>query len=197
MRSIVSLIAAGAIWAGAADAAGATAVYSLTFDNQDGAVNGRVSLTVTLPDGDGTHLAESIVIDAMPPELGYGAAPLDAMTFFGSIWYRIFVVSGGELVDAKVALYNGSTNALWVNMPGDGTFLTLATDGSSRGTGVFDEDNSTLDLSPDPASAAVPLPPAGAALAGGLAGLAAIARRRRPRRAAGAGPATNPAISPA
>lgn len=127
------------------------ATFNFSFSNVNGPVNGTVEGTITLPDGDGTFAATSVIVTSAPAALGY-TLPLDA--FFG-LFFNSFTVSGGAIT-ASSFLSGPSGGLFSLSSPFGGTYLTTSNN-SSASSGVLDSSNSTLTSTPAP-SAAVPEP---------------------------------------
>jgi hypothetical protein len=172
VRSIRILMTAASM-ALASQAANATAHYSFSFSNVEGAVSGTVAGTVTLPDGDGTFVAIALSITAAPAALGLTLpatlAALDGPAF------NAFVVTGGAISAAAshyVAVIDTPYMNFGLNFGLLGSFLTPI--GSGPLDGVHDTGNATLSYAAFP----VPEPASLGLLVVGAAGMRAARRRR-------------------
>jgi hypothetical protein len=74
------------------------ATFSFSFSNVDGAVNGDVSGTIVLPNGNCTLAETSMLIDSVPAALGLGPTPVDAHA--GRSSENPFTVSAGDITSA-------------------------------------------------------------------------------------------------
>jgi hypothetical protein len=69
----------------------------------NGAVNGTVSGTIVLPNGNGTNgtfAASSVTIDAYPAALNLGPPPI--VSFSAGIIFNTFMVSGGDITSGEL-----------------------------------------------------------------------------------------------
>ena len=180
MLGAVLLLGGALVLSQAANAA----LVSFSFTNEDGAVAGTVRGTITLPDGDGTFAATSVVVDSAPVATAYAigfdftsvAAPENSFTVVGGV--LDFASS------AFIGLFNGNTAmSLHGSFEGGSSFLDLENAEDSGATGVRDSDSSTLTF--DVASSAIPVPGTLVLLALGAAvGIANAARRNHLGRSA-------------
>ena len=72
------------------------ATFNFSFSNVTGPVNGTVQGTLTLPDGDGTNAATSLIVTSAPAALGY-TLPFDVMANLTNLLSNSFTVSGGVI----------------------------------------------------------------------------------------------------
>jgi hypothetical protein len=157
----------------------AATIYTFSFSNVDGAVSGTVSGTVTLPDGDGTFAATSVLVTSAPAALGY-TLPFEATTV-GIQPGNVFIVTGGAINAAASNFAFQSTSGplrlLALNFGSFGSLMNLSGFVSFT-SGVSDSNNTTLTYSSAPTG--VPeLDATGAPLAlAWLAGALALARRK-------------------
>lgn len=150
-------------------------MFSFSFTNEDGAVNGTVSGIITLPDGDGVHAATALIVNSAPAALGY-MLPFDVFTLGPST--NIFTVSGGN-IDVLGSNFTATTlGGTFFSLNGSFGSLMNVLGSNTVDSGVQDGDASTTAYSP---IASVPVPSTFALLLGtGLwMGLAVTARRRR------------------
>ncbi len=127
------------------------ATFNFSFSNEDGAVNGTVSGTIELPDGDFVNQpATSLIITSAPPALGY-TVPVDVLANPTFVSSNIFTVVGGA-IDNAVSRFAAffSSSSFGLRSPGIaffGTGLSLQSSINSS-SGVQDDDSSTLVYSP-------------------------------------------------
>jgi hypothetical protein len=179
MRSEFSravLLAGTLICSGAADAA----LFQFSFDNEDGALAGTASGSITLPDGDGYFPASAVVVDSGPAGLGLGFP----VYFLDSVYENSFTVVSGaiDLANSHFLGLNGNTS-LALNtsfFPTQQTWLSAKDVLDQGATGVADYDSSTLSYSGS--SSEAPVPPTATLLALGLLGVARGRRCRHWRR---------------
>ncbi len=139
-------------------------VLNFSFQNVNGSVPGTVSGEITLPDGDGTFAASSLVITSSPNALGY-TLPFDVFTVFPQDIANTFVVSGGQIQASSTFARQSISGAFTLNYLTLGSLLTV--NGAIGPTdGVLDTTNSTLAYGSVPQSAVpAPLPIVGAGAA--------------------------------
>ena len=122
-------------------------LFNFSFNNVSGPVNGTVSGTLDLPNGDGTFAATSLKINSAPAALGY-TQPVDVLSYFPTVHVNSFTVSNGTITASSFAVEN-PTDAFAFNFaPGIyGTLLSKVgqTDALS---GVADINSTTLTYSP-------------------------------------------------
>lgn len=144
------------------------ATFNFSFSNVDGTVSGTVQGTITLPDGDGTFAATSVIVTSAPAALGY-TLPYDALANLTTPVTNSFTVSGGAITASNFARQN-STDALSLALPGLGSLFNVRGSASTT-SGVLDSSNSTLTFSspapvPEPATVLGLLSVAGVGLLG-------------------------------
>jgi hypothetical protein len=154
------------------------ASYTFSFGNVDGAVNGNVSGTIVLPDGDGTFAALSLTIDAYPAALNLGPPPI--VSFILEI-RDTFTVFGGNITSGEfVGNINNLTDIFIASsFLGGGSGLDLLNCGCRASQGVLDSGGSTLTF-----AAETPLPAALPLFASGLGALGLLGWRRKKKAAA-------------
>jgi len=122
-------------------------LFNFSFNNTVGPVNGTVSGTLDLPDGNGTFAATSIKINSAPAALGY-TQPVDVLSYFPTLIGNSFTVFNGTITASSFAAIN-STDGLTLNyVPGIiGSFLnTVGT--AYEFSGVADINSTTLTYTP-------------------------------------------------
>jgi hypothetical protein len=129
-------------------------VFNFSFDNTNGPVNGTVSGTLDLPNGNGTFAATSLKINSAPAALGY-TQPVDVFSYFPNVFNNSFTVSSGTITASSFAADNGQP----YNSPNfvgfalnyvPGIFGTLLSNnpGVTATSGVQDMFSTTLTYSP-------------------------------------------------
>jgi hypothetical protein len=89
-------------------------LFNFSFNNVSGPVNGTVSGTLELPNGNGTFAATSMKINSAPAALGY-TQPVDVLSYFTSVLNNSFTVSNGTITASSfLALHPTSTFSLGV-----------------------------------------------------------------------------------
>jgi hypothetical protein len=133
-------------WEKPAQAIPAIQSFNFSFNNTVGPVNGTVSGTLDLPDGNGTFAATSIKMNSAPAELGY-TQPVYVLSYFTNVASNSFTVSNGTITSSSFsAQKNGERFSLnfMSGLSGSGLWKV---DGSS---GVQDINSTTLTYSPVP-----------------------------------------------
>jgi hypothetical protein len=122
-------------------------LFNFSFDNINGQVNGTVSGTLALPNGDGAFAATSLKINSAPAALGY-TQPVDVLSYFPFVLGNSFTVFNGTITASSFAATN-LTNGLALNYV-PGTFgSSLTTVGTTyEFSGVADINSTTLTYSP-------------------------------------------------
>ena len=123
------------------------ATFNFSFGNVTGPVSGTVQGTLTLPDGDGTNAATSLIVTSAPAALGY-TLPFDVLANFIGVAANSFTVSGGVITASSFFAQN-STEALTLNfLPGSlGSLFSVQGSGTPF-SGVVDVNSTTLTYSP-------------------------------------------------
>ena len=123
------------------------ATFNFSFGNVEGPVSGTVQGTLTLPDGDGTNAATSLIVTSAPSALGY-TLPFNVLANFTSVVANSFTVSGGVITASSFGAQN-LTEALTLNFsPGTlGSLFTLQ-GAANAFSGVVDVNSTTLTYSP-------------------------------------------------
>ncbi len=130
------------------------ATFNFSFGNVEGPVSGTVQGTLTLPDGDGTNAATSLIVTSAPSALGY-TLPFNVLANFTSVVANSFTVSGGVITASSFGAQN-LTEALTLNFsPGTlGSLFTLQ-GAANAFSGVVDVNSTTLTFTPVPEPATV------------------------------------------
>ena len=119
------------------------ATFNFSFGNVEGPVSGTVQGTLTLPDGDGTNAATSLIVNSAPAALGY-TLPFNVP--MNSVLGNSFTVSGG-VITASSFLALGAFGGFSLNFSGSGSLFTIASSSLSS-SGVVDINSTTLTYSP-------------------------------------------------
>lgn len=122
-------------------------LFNFSFNNTVGLVNGTVSGTLNLPDGNGTFAATSITINSAPAELGY-TQPVDVLSF-PDVTDNSFTVSNGTITASTFAA-NNSIEWFSLNYALGGFGSILSKVGDHPFSGVQDINSTTLTYSPVP-----------------------------------------------
>jgi hypothetical protein len=123
-------------------------VFNFSFDNTNGPVNGTVSGTLALPNGDGAFVATSLKINSAPAALGY-TQPVDVLSYFPSVVNNSFTVSNGTITASSFGVENPGDAAITLNfLPGTYGTLLSKVGASAAFSGVLDIDSTTLTYSP-------------------------------------------------
>ena len=135
------------------------AIFNFSFNNENCAVSGTVSGTITLPDGDDTFAATDVTITTLPAGLGLPAAPVNALAG-GSVENSFNVIGGAINLAATsfLGLINGLTALAFSTTlnGGAGTFLDALNGNNFGATGVLDTDSSSLTFSSNAVSTPEP-----------------------------------------
>jgi hypothetical protein len=124
-------------------------LFNFSFNNTVGPINGTVSGTLNLPDGNGTFAATSITINSAPAELGY-TQPVDVLSYFTNVTDNSFTVSKGTITASSFIAQN-STELFSLNFVPGSFGSTLSTVGLINPfSGVQDINSTTLTYSPVP-----------------------------------------------
>jgi hypothetical protein len=156
----------GALFAfGVSSSASATS-YDYSFSNVDGAVNGTVTGTIVLPNGDGTFTATSVSIDSYPSALGLGPTPISS---YIQELENTFTVSGGNITSGEFEGNLDGETALFISSDflTGGSGLDLEGCGCLASEGVRDSTDLTLSFAP----VATPIPATWTMLIAGFVGL--------------------------
>ena len=123
-------------------------LFNFSFNNVSGPVNGTVSGTLDLPNGDGTFAATSLKINSAPAALGY-TQPVDVLSYFPNVISNSFTVSNGTITASSFGVQEDGSAAILLNFqPGSyGTLLSEVGTGSVF-SGVIDTNSTTLTYSP-------------------------------------------------
>lgn len=123
-------------------------VFNFSFNNVQGPVNGTVSGTLELPNGNGIFAAKSVKINSAPAALGY-TQPVDVLSYFQNVGINQFEVSNGTITASYFyATYATNPNETFIfNLPAIGTLLSTVGAGSPF-SGVVDLNSTTLTYSP-------------------------------------------------
>ena len=123
-------------------------LFNFSFNNVNGPVNGTVSGTLDLPNGNGTFAATSLKINSAPAALGY-TQPVDVLSYFPNVISNSFTVSNGTITASSFGVQEDGSAAILLNFqPGSyGTLLSEVGTGSVF-SGVIDTNSTTLTYSP-------------------------------------------------
>ena len=122
-------------------------VFNFSFDNNVGPVNGTVSGTLDLPDGNGTFAATSIKINSAPAALG-NTQPVDVLSYFQTVVKNSFTVSNGTITESTFGALNYN-QAFALNYYPSNSGSLLSTVGKfGEDSGVQDINSTTLTYSP-------------------------------------------------
>ena len=124
-------------------------VFNFSFDNTNGPVNGTVSGTLALPNGDGTFAATSLKINSAPAALGY-TQPVDVLSYFPSVPFNGFTVSNGTITSNEFIAVKGEEAIFALIKNNSGFYFSaLNTFGTSDVfSGVGDYLSTTLTYTP-------------------------------------------------
>jgi hypothetical protein len=123
-------------------------LFNFSFNNTAGLVNGTVSGTLDLPDGNGTFAATSIKINSAPAALGY-TQPVDVLSYFPDVFSNSFTVSNGTITTSSFAAQNNSEGFGLNFVPGYYGSLLFKVN-NSPSSGVQDINSTTLTYSSVP-----------------------------------------------
>ncbi|MBD2444675.1 PEP-CTERM sorting domain-containing protein [Dolichospermum sp. FACHB-1091] len=119
-------------------------LFNFSFNNVEGLVNGTVSGTLELPNGNGIFAAKSVKINSAPAALGY-TQPVDVLSYF-DVQENYFEVSNGTIT-ASYFFATNPTETFSFADPDLGTHLSKV-GASSEFSGVKDTKSTTLTYSP-------------------------------------------------
>jgi hypothetical protein len=122
-------------------------VFNFSFDNTNGPVNGTVSGTLDLPNGDGTFAATSMKINSAPAALGY-TQPVDVLSYFPDVLSNSFTVSNGTITASSFAAQNPTEGFAFNFLPGTFGSLLSKVGADTALSGVADINSTTLTYSP-------------------------------------------------
>ncbi|MFO5440825.1 MAG: hypothetical protein ACLBM4_19725 [Dolichospermum sp.] len=118
-------------------------LFNFSFNNTAGLVNGTVSGTLDLPDGNGTFAATSMKINSAPAALGY-TQPVDVLSYFPDVFSNSFTVSKGTITASSFIAQN-STELFSLNfVPGRFGSILSTVGLTSLFSGVVDINSTTL-----------------------------------------------------
>ena len=123
------------------------ATFNFSFSNVTGPVNGTVQGTLTLPDGDGTNAATSVIVTSAPAALGY-TLPFNVLANFPNVVSNAVTVSGGVITASSfLAQINADSFSLNYFPSILGSLFSVLGAGDIF-SGVFDINSTTLTYSP-------------------------------------------------
>ena len=128
-------------------------LFNFSFNNTAGPVNGTVSGTLNLPDGNGTFAATSMKINSAPAALGY-TQPVDVLSYFPNVFSNSFTVSNGTITASSFGASNNSEGFALNFLPGVYGSVLSPVGEVDPFSGVVDINSTTLTYSPVP----VPVP---------------------------------------
>lgn len=112
-------------------------LFNFSFNNTVGLVDGTVSGTLNLPDGNGTFAATSIKINSAPAALGY-TQPVDVLSYFPNVVVNNFTVSNGTITASSFGALNPKELFTLNFFSSPGSILSKV--------GEFDEFSSVQDI---------------------------------------------------
>ncbi|WP_168653550.1 hypothetical protein, partial [Dolichospermum sp. UHCC 0299] len=122
-------------------------VFNFSFDNTVGPVNGTVSGTLDLPNGNGTFAATSVKINSAPAALGY-TQPVDVLSYFPFPSLNSFTVFNDTITSSNFLAYNTAEMLALNVVPGSlGSLLSPVGTGQAF-SGVVDIYSTTLTYTP-------------------------------------------------
>ena len=124
-------------------------LFNFSFNNNVGPVNGTVSGTLNLPDGNGTFAATSMKINSAPAALGY-TQPVDVLSYFPNVFSNSFTVSNGTITASSFAAENNTEGFALNFYPGYYGSLLSTVGAYNVNVGVKDINSTTLTYSPVP-----------------------------------------------
>lgn len=123
-------------------------VFNFSFDNTVGSVNGTVSGTLALPNGDGAFVATSLKINSAPAALGY-TQPVDVLSYFPFVDFNAFTVSNGTITNSIFAARNSTEELFYLNVLPRAFGSLLSKVGEDNPLlGVADINSTTLTYTP-------------------------------------------------
>jgi hypothetical protein len=124
-------------------------VFNFSFDNTNGAVNGTVSGTLDLPNGNGTFAATSVKINSAPAALGY-TQPVDVLSYFPFLYANSFTVFNGTITSSTFLALNGDEAIFGLIKNNSGSYYSALNTFNKSGvfSGVGDMFSTTLTYTP-------------------------------------------------
>lgn len=124
-------------------------LFNFSFNNVSGPVNGTVSGTLDLPNGNGTFAATSLKINSAPAALGY-TQPVDVLSYFGSVFENSFTVSNGTITASSFGALTTTISEVFTLNYGPGVYGTVLSEVGQYDvySGVADINSTTLTYSP-------------------------------------------------
>ncbi len=124
-------------------------LFNFSFNNTTGPVNGTVSGTLDLPDGNGTFAATSIKINSAPAALGY-TQPVDVLSYFPNVVGNNFTVSNGTITASSFLAESPKEFFTLDFLPGSYGSILSKVGEVNPFSGVQDINSTTLTYSPVP-----------------------------------------------
>ncbi len=122
-------------------------LFNFSFDNTVGPVNGTVSGTLDLPNGNGTFAATSLKINSAPAALGY-TQPVDVLSYFSLVLDNSFTVFNGTITASSFAATNLIDGLALNFVPGSFGSLLNTVGTNYDFSGVADINSTTLTYTP-------------------------------------------------
>jgi hypothetical protein len=123
-------------------------LFNFSFNNVEGQVDGTVSGTLELPNGNGIFAAKSVKINSAPAALGY-TQPVDVLSYFPNVISNSFTVSNGTITASSFGVQDLGTAAITLNfLPGSYGTLLSKVGADDVFSGVVDTNSTTLTYSP-------------------------------------------------
>ncbi|MBE9219599.1 PEP-CTERM sorting domain-containing protein [Dolichospermum flos-aquae] len=125
-------------------------VFNFSFNNVIGGVNGTVSGTLDLPNGDGIFAATSMKINSAPADLGY-TQPVDVLSYFTSVVNNSFTVSNGTITASSFFATRNDKEAILLSyafIPSTTVSALSKVGAGDVSSGVGDIYSATLTYSP-------------------------------------------------